>query len=183
MVRAEPDWQALPAATPVKVRDLLRRCLQKDKRLRLRDAGDAQIEIQEALAAPATAVAATAAPATRGWRERLAWLVLAGVLALIAIAFAIGFVLRAPKPPQPSGRLSAEIGVDASLYTPSGLPRSSHPTARGWLLSPAAPTRSGASTSARSTSCRPPRFPARRMPAIPSFRPMASGSAFSPTAS
>ena len=36
VVRAEPDWQALPAATPVKVRDLLRRCLQKDKRQRFR---------------------------------------------------------------------------------------------------------------------------------------------------
>src|SRR6202035_81566 len=32
VVRSEPDWQALPAATPLKVRDLLRRCLQKDKR-------------------------------------------------------------------------------------------------------------------------------------------------------
>jgi eukaryotic-like serine/threonine-protein kinase len=27
VVRAEPDWQALPAAIPVKIRDLLRRCL------------------------------------------------------------------------------------------------------------------------------------------------------------
>jgi serine/threonine protein kinase len=55
VVRAEPDWQALPAGTPVQVRALLRRCLQKDKTLRLRDAGDARIEIQEALTAPATA--------------------------------------------------------------------------------------------------------------------------------
>src|ERR1700688_4027599 len=51
VVRAEPDWQALPVATPLKVRDLLRRCLQKDRRLRLRDAGDARIEIEDALAA------------------------------------------------------------------------------------------------------------------------------------
>src|SRR5271169_180969 len=57
VVRAEPNWQALPAATPMQVRDLLRRCLQKDKTQRLRDAGDARIEIQEALTAPATAVA------------------------------------------------------------------------------------------------------------------------------
>src|SRR6266852_4453211 len=54
VVRAEPDWQALPDATPLKVRDLLRRCLQKDKNLRLRDAGDARIEIQEALTASPT---------------------------------------------------------------------------------------------------------------------------------
>ena len=39
VVRAEPDWQSLPIATPLKVRDLLRRCLHKDKSLRMRDAG------------------------------------------------------------------------------------------------------------------------------------------------
>jgi Tol biopolymer transport system component len=118
VVRAEPDWQALPAATPVKVRDLLRRCLQKDMTLRLRDAGDARIEIHESLTAPPTAVAATAAPATRAWREGLAWAG-AAVFVLTTIAFAIGFMLRAPKPLQPV-RLNAEIGVDASLYTSFG---------------------------------------------------------------
>src|ERR1700675_3826723 len=71
VVKTEPDWQTLPAATPLKVRDLLRRCLQKDKTQRLRDAGDARIEIQETLAAPATAVEAPAGPATRGWREQI----------------------------------------------------------------------------------------------------------------
>ena len=116
VVKSEPDWQALPAATPVKVRDLLRRCLQKDKRLRLRDAGDAQIEIQEALAAPKDV--STAGPATRGWRERAAWAA-AALFVLTTVAFAIGFMLRTPKPQQPM-RLNAEIGADASLYTAVG---------------------------------------------------------------
>jgi Tol biopolymer transport system component len=120
VVRAEPDWQALPAATPLQVRSLLRRCLQKDKTLRLQAAGDARIEIQEALTAP-IAAATTAASGTRGWRERLAWAA-AATMTLIAVAFAVSFVLRAPKPPQPlqQVRLSAEIGADASLYTASG---------------------------------------------------------------
>src|ERR1700686_1144667 len=65
VVRAEPDWQALPAATPLKVRDLLRRCLQKDKTLRMQAAGDARIEIQEVLASPPTSVTATTAPVKR----------------------------------------------------------------------------------------------------------------------
>jgi len=55
VVRAEPNWHALPAAAPLKIRDLLRRCLQKDKTQRLQAAGDARIEIQEALTAPASA--------------------------------------------------------------------------------------------------------------------------------
>src|SRR5881396_2147889 len=45
----DPDWQALPQATPASIRVLLRRCLQKDATRRLRDIGDARIEIEEAL--------------------------------------------------------------------------------------------------------------------------------------
>jgi serine/threonine protein kinase len=47
----EPDWQALPVTIPMRIRDLLRRCLQKDPQRRLRDLGDAQIEIEEELTA------------------------------------------------------------------------------------------------------------------------------------
>lgn len=45
----EPDWKALPAATPERVRELLRRCLEKDPSRRLRDAGDARLELEAAL--------------------------------------------------------------------------------------------------------------------------------------
>jgi eukaryotic-like serine/threonine-protein kinase len=55
VLEKEPDWQALPASTPSKIRDLLRRSLQRDIQRRLRDIGDARIEIEETLAAPAIA--------------------------------------------------------------------------------------------------------------------------------
>src|SRR5687767_3597868 len=45
----EPEWSALPAHTPVALQRLIRRCLQKDVRRRLRDAGDARLELEEAL--------------------------------------------------------------------------------------------------------------------------------------
>ena len=45
IIRAEPDWSQLPADTPKEIRKLLIRCLQKDPRMRLRDIGDARIEI------------------------------------------------------------------------------------------------------------------------------------------
>ena len=118
VVRAEPDWQALPTATPLKVRDLLRRCLQKDRRQRVHDAADVRIEIEEALAAPPTADAGAAARAIGGWRERLTQAT-AALFAIVAIAFAIGFELRAPKSQQQM-RLSTEIGADANLYTDYG---------------------------------------------------------------
>ena len=38
VLEREPDWRVLPPVTPVKIRDLLRRCLQKDPQRRLRTA-------------------------------------------------------------------------------------------------------------------------------------------------
>jgi len=51
VVRAEPDWTALPADTPSVIGRLLRRCLEKDPKRRLHDIADARIEIDDALTA------------------------------------------------------------------------------------------------------------------------------------
>ena len=50
VVTREPDWTALPVTTPASIRRLLTRCVEKDPRRRLRDIGDARLEIEEALA-------------------------------------------------------------------------------------------------------------------------------------
>jgi Tol biopolymer transport system component len=118
VVKSEPDWTALPASISPSIRVLLQRCLRKDRRQRISDASDVRIEIEDAIAAPKDAGAMQAAPATRGWRERAAWAA-AALFILTTIAFAIGFVLRAPKPARPM-RLSADVGADASLYTAFG---------------------------------------------------------------
>jgi serine/threonine protein kinase len=55
VIRAEPDWTALPHDTPAKVCDVIRRCLQKDMNLRLRDVGDARIEMGESVSQPSEA--------------------------------------------------------------------------------------------------------------------------------
>jgi serine/threonine-protein kinase len=44
----EPDWSALPASVPSSVRTLLRRCLHRDRNLRLQAIGDARVELHEA---------------------------------------------------------------------------------------------------------------------------------------
>ena len=46
----EPDWTALPATTPASIKRLLARCLEKDPKRRLRDIGDARLEIEETIA-------------------------------------------------------------------------------------------------------------------------------------
>jgi serine/threonine protein kinase len=50
ILEREPDWAALPANTLPGIDRLLRRCLQKVPRSRLRDIGDAGIELREAIA-------------------------------------------------------------------------------------------------------------------------------------
>ena len=43
----EPDWSALPAETPTRIRRLLERCLRKDPKTRLRDIGEARLTLDE----------------------------------------------------------------------------------------------------------------------------------------
>jgi serine/threonine-protein kinase len=50
VLKTEPDWTALPPDTEPSIRRLLRRCLARDSRQRLRDIGDAITDIDEALA-------------------------------------------------------------------------------------------------------------------------------------
>ena len=60
VVTREPDWSLLPAATPPPIHRLLHRCLSKD-RSRLQSAGDARLDIDDAINTPirgATAVQA-----------------------------------------------------------------------------------------------------------------------------
>ena len=47
VVDQQPDWSALPAATPHLTARLLRRCLEKDVRRRLRDVADAKVDLED----------------------------------------------------------------------------------------------------------------------------------------
>jgi serine/threonine protein kinase len=63
ILRSEPDWSALPVQTSGAVRKLLRRCLEKDPKRRLRDIGDARLDLEDALsAAPESAVETAVLP-------------------------------------------------------------------------------------------------------------------------
>ena len=65
ILRGEPEWEILPGSMPPGVHRVLRRCLQKDSGLRMRDAGDARIELTEAMSGGEEQVAGSAtAPAS-----------------------------------------------------------------------------------------------------------------------
>ncbi|MBI3693864.1 MAG: serine/threonine protein kinase, partial [Acidobacteria bacterium] len=74
----EPDWKTLPASTPRHIDTLLRRCLQKDPQKRLRDMGDARLELEE----PSVAVS-PASP--RRFGRPLASVAFAAVGAILAL--------------------------------------------------------------------------------------------------
>ena len=79
----EPDWKALPAALPERIRWLLRRCLAKDSRQRLHDIADARLEIDEELSQPSAAISEIQRVRPR---ERLAWAIAAvSLLGLAAV--------------------------------------------------------------------------------------------------
>ena len=99
ILRAEPDWSALPAATPARIRDLLRRCLQKDPKRRLHDIADARIELEESQTGAASGETAPPREAP-GRRGRIAW-VAAGAVLGAAIAAAAFVVLSRPSKTEP----------------------------------------------------------------------------------
>jgi eukaryotic-like serine/threonine-protein kinase len=79
VLERHPDWNALPRSTPASIRQLLRRCLEKDMRQRLRDIGDARADLADDEPAEPN-------PASRPSAGlRLAW-----VAAIAALAAALG---------------------------------------------------------------------------------------------
>jgi serine/threonine protein kinase/Tol biopolymer transport system component len=108
MLEREPDWQALPLVTPTKIRDVLRRCLQKDSQLRLRDIGDARIEIQGALNATATADSSDAPKGIRAL-GRPALILSAGTLLLGAAIAGLATWNLKPSPPSPPRAVTRSI--------------------------------------------------------------------------
>src|SRR5213596_1061986 len=107
----DPDWHALPQATPANIRALLRHCMQKEAKLRLHDIADARIEIEEALD-PSRAIPVIGAvlvePRAVRRRQAIAWSLTA--LAAASIGALVWTLMRAPAlPTRPIARLAVSL--------------------------------------------------------------------------
>jgi serine/threonine-protein kinase len=111
VLQSEPDWRALPAHTPGRLRLLLKRCLQKDSRQRLHDVADARIEIEDS---DTDAIPGTATPTPSG-AYRLAWAAI-GVVAGVAVASVLWWAGARPGVAPAPIHLSLRLADKASSY-------------------------------------------------------------------
>ena len=118
VMRDQPDWSALPATTPARVRRLLARCLERDPRRRLRDIGDALHDLEDASPGEGEHAEAPGAPRA-AWTPRLRWLAFGAVVAAAAVAAVLW--PRAPVAP-PISRLALLPPNDAPLRIDGSAP-------------------------------------------------------------
>ncbi len=125
VLRAEIDLAKLPEATPPAIRQLLRRCLERNPKNRLRDIGDARIVLEEAtrgggeVAATVRFPAATpggARSARAGWLAAAALAVIAGVAGVVAWQL----VTAVPAPPRFTKLTFAPQFISNARFTPDG---------------------------------------------------------------
>ena len=115
----EPDWDAVPAATPPHVQRVLRRCLEKDVKRRARDIGDVRLELEDA---PPN----DNAPGTRPLdgspgRRATAWAAAAGLIAVVTVGSVLWMVRGAlPTPSSAVTRTTLTLPASHELDTGAG---------------------------------------------------------------
>jgi Tol biopolymer transport system component len=119
VLKLEPEWGSLPDDVPPRVRRLVERCLVKDPRQRLRDAGEARIIVDRALRGEdvadfgETARATTDTPGSR--RSPVFYIV--GLILVAVIAGAAGWLMKpTPAPESPLRRFVVSIPELRATY-------------------------------------------------------------------
>lgn len=128
ILETAPDWSALPPKTPGVIRSLLQRCLQKDPNRRLRDVGDARIEIADAAGQP---VAEEKLPAAMPQRR---WVLIAAAAVIVAVIIAAAvLIIRSASEPNALPVVRSSIPLPAGTQLTRARPG---PTRTETALSP-----------------------------------------------
>ena len=107
----EPDWTALPSATPARLRELLRRCVIKEPRNRLQSIGDARIAIDELLTTPGDIATP---PVARESRHGRRWMIAAAVCLIAAMGLAVVHFREVPPDAPPVVRFDVAVAASAT---------------------------------------------------------------------
>jgi Tol biopolymer transport system component len=112
VLEREPDWTRLPADVPPRIRELLRRCLQKDAKKRRQTATDVRFDLEEATEPQAAAVPLPSGEGAAKRRVRVA-----GFVATLATAAAVALAIpyfRSAEPSPPEMRLQITTPATSS---------------------------------------------------------------------
>ena len=116
VMKSDVNVQVLPAALPETLRTVIRQCLQKDPKRRIRDVGDLQLAMEGAFETAVSATAEpTAAPRLQLW-QRPVPVALAVLLVAIITGLAVWLLTRpAPQPPGLVSRFPIPLAADQTL--------------------------------------------------------------------
>ena len=121
----EPDMAILPAAVPTGIRSLLRHCLEKDRKRRLRDIADARLPIDDALNRRPGEISATE-PSMAGQRRAEPWTRVGLLAAGVALGAALVMILTrlsgesTARPDEPRRTITALVLPSALRLSGSG---------------------------------------------------------------
>ncbi len=121
VLKSDPDYKGLPPSLHPKLRDVLRRCLEKEPKQRWHDAGDVRVELEQVSADPSgSLVQPLAEVAQVAPRPMLRWIMVTAVLSVVVAGFA-GWSLQPEPPPGAVIRFSHSLGEES--FTREGRPR------------------------------------------------------------
>ena len=116
IVDRQPDWSLLPPALPEPIVALLRRCLEKDRKRRLRDIGEARIALDAPFASAETSVPDRPRSGPKGQRIAIA------IAVLLVVLFGATYFLKpgTRAPDFQVEQLTTSGTADAPAITPDG---------------------------------------------------------------
>ena len=129
VLRADVDLGELPAETPLRLRQVLTACLQRDPKQRVHDIADVRLAMEGAFDATEPRIEAASLPGLHPWQRPVPLLLAATLLVLVLVAVAGGWFARSPAPSPithfevltpPSPPLGSTVSHVDAVISPNG---------------------------------------------------------------
>jgi Tol biopolymer transport system component len=118
VMKSEPSWQSLSSQLPAHLVRLIRQCLVKDPRQRIRDMGDVRLALDGAFEATGSPTPVTTTSSDKRWTRNAAFLLAAAAAVVAAVGGGVGAWMLSRTPPvtaAPIARLAMTLPDDQRL--------------------------------------------------------------------